>query len=135
MPHEVTPQSKPAAPTTTVPHRMQTADSESGLRQRTGASHADVERTAHVNTQLAFPAAHSAVDCDLGTIVDDRNMITRHYALGAVGGCCAALCVLAVAFVGKGPGLSLQLALEVTAVVAGWCCVLATGSGSKQKQQ
>jgi hypothetical protein len=118
-PHEVTPQPKPAAAAAT-----------------TILTRAEADGTADDDAQLPVPiSANSAAEGDLDTIGDDRNMITRHYVLGGVGGCCAALCVLALAFSAKGTGTSLQLLLELMGVVVGWCCILATGSSSKQKQQ
>ena len=61
------------------------------------------------------------------------------YAQGAVGSCCAAVCVLALAFAGPasssssgssgssgGGGVMMQLLLEGITLGAGWCCLLAT---------
>ena len=79
------------------------------------------------NAQLLVPtSASSAGESQLGTATIDQisSKVTRHHKLGGIGGCCAAICVLALAYWGNGGRL--QMLLELTGVALGWCCLLAT---------
>ena len=95
----------------------------------------EAEGSASGNAQLPVPTpAKSAVE-SYG-IALDRNSIALDFDFGAAGGCCAALCALALAFARHGTLVSLlQLLLEFTAVVVGWWCLLWTGANSNPKQQ